>query len=126
MVGYFASWTFRFRGKSRRLVALAECFLDDPGRGLSAPHIGRATGIGLYETARMLNDTPELFVKLPRRADGITRYRLASSVAARGRDGIADFIAGNARRESWIFYLLMTSALLVALVVLLAFVPQVL
>ena len=126
MTSYFASWTFRFRGKTRRLLALVDRFLAEPDKGLSPAQLGRDAGIALYDAARMLDQTPELFVKLPRRGDGITRYRLASSIAARGEAGIADFVRRQARRESWIFYLLGCGALLLAAVILLALVPQLL
>ena len=125
MGSYFASWTFRFRGKTGRLLKLVDCFLQQPGGGLSPAHLGREAGIALYDTARMLDQTPELFVKLPRRGDGITRYRLASSVAARGQDGIVELVRRHARRENWIFYLLVAAAALLTLVVLLALVPNV-
>lgn len=126
MASYFVSWTFRFRGKSGRLLALVDCFLDEPGKGLSPAHLGREAGIALYDAAQMLDQTPELFVKLPRRGDGITRYRLASSVAARGKDGIAQLVRRHVRRENLVFYLLAASAALLALVILLALVPHLL
>ena len=123
MASYFVSWTFRFRGKSGRLLRLVECFLEEPGKGLSPAHLGREAGVPLYDAARMLDQTPELFVKLPGRGDGITRYRLASSVAARGEDGIEALIRGNARRESWLYYALLTIALLLAAVAVMAVLP---
>ena len=126
MASYFVSWTFRFRGKTGRLLKLVDCFLDEPAKGLSPAHLGRETGIALYDTARMLDQTPELFVKLPRRGDGITRYRLASSVAARGEEGIVNLVRRHARRENWLFYLLAAAAALLTLVVLLALAPHLL
>ena len=126
VASYFTAWRFRFRGKTRRLLTLVDCFLAEPEKGLSPAHLGREAGIALYDAAQMLDQTPELFVKLPRRGDGITRYRLASSVAARGEAGIADFVRQQARRESWIFYLLGCGALLLAAVILLALAPQLL
>lgn len=126
MASYFVSWTFRFRGKTGRLLKLVDCFLDEPAKGLSPAHLGRETGIALYDAARMLEQTPELFVKLPRRGDGITRYRLASSVAARGEEGIVNLVRRHARRENWLFYLLAAAAALLTLVVLLALAPHLL
>ena len=124
MASYFVSWTFRFRGKTGRLLKLVDCFLDEPAKGLSPAHLGRETGIALYDAVRMLEQTPELFVKLPRRGDGITRYRLASSVAARGEEGIVNLVRRHARRENWLFYLLAAAAALLTLVVLLALAPH--
>lgn len=123
VTSYFVAWTFRFRGKTTRLLALVDCFLKEPDRGLAAPYLARQSGIAMYDTVRMLNQTPELFVKLPGRGDGITRYRLASSVAARGEQGIEAWVAGQARRESWIYYALLTMALLLFVVAVLAVAP---
>lgn len=126
MASYLQTWTFRFRGKTGRLLRLVDCFLRDPHRGLAPAHLGREAGLPIYETARLLDQTPELFVKLPRRGDGVTRYRLASAAAARGEDGIAELVRRHARFESWIFYLLVATAVLLALVVLLALAPHLL
>ena len=123
MASYFVSWTFRFRGKTQRLLAIVGCFLNEPNKGLSPTHIGRESGISMYDTVRILDQTPELFVKLPGRGDGITRYRLASSVAARGEEGIEALIHSNARRESWLYYALLTMALLLAAVAVMAVLP---
>ena len=120
---YFVSWTFRFRGKTERLRAIVGCFLAEPNKGLSPTRIGRDAGISMYDTVRILDQTPELFVKLPGRGDGITRYRLASSVAARGEEGIDALIRSNARRESWLYYALLTIALLLAAVAVMAVLP---
>ena len=123
MASYFVSWTFRFRGKADRLLAIVECFLNKPNKGLSPTQVGRECGIAMYDVVRILDQTPELFVKLPGRGDGITRYRLASSVTARGEEGIEALIRHNARRESWLYYGLLTIVLLFATVAVLAILP---
>ena len=120
---YFAAWTFRFRGKTKRLLALVDCFLQKPNEGLSPTYLSRRTGVAIYDVARMLDRTPELFVKLPGRGDGITRYRLASSVAARGEEGIVALIERNARRESWIHSALLAIAVLLLAVMVLTIAP---
>ena len=79
---------FRFRGKLRRLAQIYQCFLDHPAVGLHPTQIARYTGIGFQEVSARLDATPELFVKLPRRPDGITRYRLTSTTAARSREEV--------------------------------------
>lgn len=123
MTRLFASWSFRFRGKTDRLLAIVECFLKEPNKGLSPIEVGRGSGLGTYDAARILERTPELFVKLPGRGDGITRYRLASSMAARGDAGIDTWIRRNARRESWLCYALLTMALLFAATAVMAMLP---
>ena len=125
-VGILTAWTFRFRGKTQRILAIVDCFQKTPKKGLSPAYVGRESGVAMYDTVQILDQTPELFVKLPGRGDGITRYRLASSVAARGEAGIQDLVERNARRESWIYYGLLTAALLLALVAVLAVVPPLL
>ena len=112
---------FRFRGKLRRLARIYQCFLDNPGVGLHPTQIARHTGIGFQEVSARLEATPELFVKLPRRPDGITRYRLTSATAARSREEVEKFLISAARKESLILYafgaMVMTILLIVAILV---------
>ena len=112
---------FRFRGKLRRLARIYQCFLDHPGVGLHPTQIARHTGIGFQEVSARLEATPELFVKLPRRPDGITRYRLTSSTAARSREEVEKFLISAARKESLILYafgaMVMTILLIVVILV---------
>ena len=75
--------SFRFRGKLRRLTDIYFCFLDNEGKALHPTQIARQTGIGFSEVNARLESTPELFVRLPKRPDGITRYRLTSATAAK-------------------------------------------
>jgi hypothetical protein len=96
--------SFRFRGKVNRLKDIYRCFLDHPATGLHPTQIARFTGVSFTEVNRRLEATPELFVKLPRRPDGITRYRLTSSTAARSEEQIDAFIDGQARKEGWLLY----------------------
>ncbi len=123
MASYFDSWTFRFRGKTGGLLAIVDCFLAEPDKGLSPAYIGRQIGMPIYDAVRLLAQTPELFVKLPSRGDGITRYRLASSVTARGKEGVYALVQRNARRETWIYYALLAIGLLFALVAIMAIAP---
>ena len=102
MFGLFP-FTFRFRGKVRALFDLYRCFLAHPGKGLHPTQISRQTGIGFMRVLAMLDRTPELFVRLPKR-DGLTRYRLTSAMAAREPEDVERFLTGQARRESLILY----------------------
>ncbi|MBX3708073.1 MAG: hypothetical protein KF911_15715 [Pseudomonadales bacterium] len=95
---------FRFRGKVGRLTDIYRCFLDHPGVGLHPTQIARHTGISFAEVNVRLQRTPELFVKLPKRADGITRYRLTSSTAAQSQDDVEAFLASAARKETLVLY----------------------
>lgn len=100
----FIPISFRFRGKLKRLADIYQCFLDHPNQGLHPTQIARHTGLSFAEVNNRLNATPELFVKLPRRKDGITRYRLTSSTAARSPEEVEQFLLRQARRESLLLY----------------------
>ena len=102
MFGLFP-FTFRFRGKVRRLFDMYRCFLANPGQGLHPTQISRQTGIGFMPVMRLLDRTPELFVRLPKR-DGLTRYRLTSAMAARQPEEVERFLSTQARRETLILY----------------------
>lgn len=121
-----APWTFRFRGRTGLILAIVDSFLNEPNKGLAPTHIAREAGLPVYDVVRTLRRTPELFVKLPGRGDGITRYRLASSVAARGGEQIEALIERHARRETWLFYGLVLIGALLLTVVMMVFVPTVL
>ena len=95
---------FRFRNKLNRLRDMVQCFRQNPGIGLHPTQIARLTGISFAEVVRRLEATPELFVKLPRRPDGITRYRLTSTTAAKSAADVEKFLVNSARRESFLLY----------------------
>jgi len=96
--------SFRFRGKTGRLNDIYQCFIDHPGVGLHPTQISRHTGIGFAEVNKRLEATPELFVKLPKRPDGITRYRLTTTIATRSPEEVEALIAAGARKESLMLY----------------------
>ena len=111
-------FNFRFRGKVRRLFELYRCFLANPGKGLHPAQLARQTGIALVVVLRLLDATPELFVRLPKR-DGLTRYRLTTAMSARQPEQVEQFLSGQARRESLILYALgvmVLCALLIAVI----------
>ncbi len=108
---------FRFRGKLRRLEDIHQCFRDHPDEALHPTQIARYTGLSFAEVDNRLQATPELFVKLPRRKDGLTRYRLASSMAARSPEEVERFLQNQARRESLMLYATGAMLLLLLLIV---------
>lgn len=68
-----------------------------------------------------LDDTPELFIKLPKR-DGLTRYRMATSMASQSSEEIEAYIHRAARSETMTLYAVGAIALaVVAMVVVLTF-----
>lgn len=121
----FIPITFRFRGKLKRLADIYQCFLDHPDTGLHPTQIARHTGIPFAEVHARLQQTPELFVKLPGRGDGITRYRLTSSTAARAPEEVEKFLVAQARKESLMLYAVGTMLLCLLLIVVILVGPAV-
>jgi len=118
-------FSFRFRGKTARLNDIYQAFVDHPGAGLHPTQIARYTGISFAEVTRRLEATPELFVKLPKRPDGVTRYRLTSAMAARSQDEVEDYIAAAARKETLMLYALGTMLVCLLLIVAILVAPAV-
>ncbi len=117
MIIGFVPISFRFRGKLRRIEDIYHCFREHPGVGLHPTQISRYTGMGFAEVNVRLNATPELFVKLPRRPDGITRYRLTTTITVKSPEEVARFLVLAARRESFILYAMGVMLLCVMLIV---------
>jgi hypothetical protein len=113
----FIPITFRFRGKLNRIREIYQCFLDHPDKGLHPTQIARHTGLSFAEVNNRLNATPELFVKLPGRRDGITRYRLTTSSAARSPEDIEKFLKNQALKETLLLYSVGSMVLILALIV---------
>jgi hypothetical protein len=113
----FIPITFRFRGKLNRIREIYQCFLEHPDKGLHPTQIARHTGLSFAEVNNRLNATPELFVKLPGRKDGITRYRLTTSSAARSPEDIEKFLKTQALKETLLLYSVGSMVLILALIV---------
>ncbi|MFU8815316.1 MAG: hypothetical protein ACNA7W_08215 [Pseudomonadales bacterium] len=109
--------SFRFRGKLRRIRDIYHCFLEHPDKALHPTQIARYTGISFAEVNTRLQATPELFVKLPKRQDGITRYRLTTSTTARSPEEIDKFLEQQARKETLLLYAVGAMVLGLALIV---------
>lgn len=113
----FIPITFRFRGKERKLEDIYRCFRENPDTGLHPTQIARQTGMGFAEVNARLEATPELFVRLPKRPDGITRYRLTSSTTVKSDDEVLEFLGASARKESLLVYASGTMVLCLLLIV---------
>lgn len=98
------AFKFRFRGKTQRLYTLYECFHARPDEALHPVQVSRLTGFGVAEVSSRLDNTPELFVRLPRRPDGLTRYRLTSTTSAKSPEQVEAMLQSGARSESITFY----------------------
>lgn len=115
--------SFRFRGKLRRLALIYDCFHRNSGVALHPAQIARQTGISLAETNNRLSTTPEMFVKLPRRPDGLTRYRLSSAKTLMTPEEVEKFLIQSARKESLLLYAVGGMVLCLLLIVLIVVVP---
>ena len=102
---------FRFRGKAGRILAIYHSFCDHDERSLHPIQISRETGLDLITVKRILDQTNELFMKLPGRGDGITRYALPSSVFAMTQEEVEAMVAKHARMENWVFWTIWASIL---------------
>ena len=118
-------FSFRFRGKNQQILALYQNFLDHPGQGLHPKELSRMTGIPMLDVVSRMDKTPELFVKLPGRRDGLTRYRLTTTATARAVTEIEQLIEQQVRRESWLYYAFMAMIFLVFLVAVMAIAPAI-
>lgn len=116
---------FRFRGKSRLLLDIYYCFIEQGGPALHPTQIAKHTGISFAEVARRLDATPELFVRLPSRAGDVTRYRINTSTAARSAEEVEALIQQNVQRESMLFYSLVSMVFLTLVIVVLTIAPNV-
>jgi len=106
---------FRFRGKTRSLIAICAAFRAHPDRGLHPAQIARFTGLPINQVHDRLNRTPELFVRLPPR-EGITRYRLATSLAILSPEALETRILKAARAETLTLYAIV--AIVIAIITL--------
>ncbi len=116
-------FNFRFRGKTNRLLDMYDCFVANSEHALHPTQVARLTSYSFAEVNARLEATPELFVKLPRRPDGITRYRLTSATTARTPDEVEAFVKAAARRESLVFYSIVTMIVFIFSIVLILAVP---
>lgn len=117
-------FSFRFRGKVRRILDIYFCFIDEGNVALHPTQIARNTGISFAEVARRLDATPELFVKLPKR-DGITRYRITTSASTRTPEETETLLHKYAQRESWLLYAFGTMVFAMLAIVVLTIAPNV-
>ncbi len=111
---------FRFRGRIRRLFEIYLCFLDQAPAALHPAQIAKLTGIPFITVNTHLESLPELFVKLPRRSDGLTRYRLTSAATAQSPEEVEKMLVSGARRESlllWTFGLMILCLFVIVFVI---------
>lgn len=98
------SFSFRIRGRITRLMGIYQLFAKSPETGLHPAQIARAARMSILDVDERLRRTPELFVKIPKRKDGVTRYRLTSAVAGLSEAEVKAMLTHLARRETIMLY----------------------
>ena len=114
----FIPISFRFRGKTHRLNNIYNCFQDNDSKALHPTQISRLTGLSINEVNSCLKKTPELFIRIPRRPDGITRYRLTTTTMALGQEKVEKLLRHQENKESAILYAF--SAIIILLIIVVA------
>ncbi len=117
------TWNFRFRGKVNRLLAIVDCFMEDPGQGLHPTQIAKRTSMTMLDVIERLDATPELFVRLPGRRDGVTRYRLLSSVATLDFEAVETIVLEHAKKEDYVYYAFIIMLILLLGIMVMVFIP---
>jgi len=79
---------------------MCRVFRERPGVGLTASEIADSGDLEYRDVHQRLLDTPELFVRLPKRPDTNVRYRLVSSLAGRSAEQVDRFIEAETRAET--------------------------
>jgi hypothetical protein len=70
-----------------------------------------------------LQRTPELFVRIPKRADGMTRYRLTTAISNLSDKELAAKLNALARRETLVLYAFTSGLILLGAIMLLLIGP---
>jgi hypothetical protein len=89
----------RFYGRQRSLAAICAVFREHPGVGLSASEVAEHAGLGFRDVHQRLADTPELFIRVPKRANTSVRYRLATALVGADPEEVGRVIADATRSE---------------------------
>lgn len=98
--------TPRFRGRTDHLFAIYACIKQAPPPGVHPGQIAREIGVDLRVVAETLDGMPELFLKIPRSRDRLTRYRLTPQINVKARDEVEVYLQRAATRETMILYAL--------------------
>ncbi|MBM4203479.1 MAG: hypothetical protein FJ194_04925 [Gammaproteobacteria bacterium] len=109
---------FRYRGKVRRLFDIYLSFKDNGGNAMHPMEVARMANCSMQEASARLADTPELFIRVPKRPDGLTRYRLSSQLAGKTPEEVEALIKQHSKRETLILYSLGVMLILLLIIAL--------
>ena len=117
-------FSFRYRGKTKQIISLYECFVDNAGQAMHPAQLARVTGTSMIDVMRRLDATHEVFIKLPKK-NGITRYRLTTSISALKKKQVEKILVNKEKKETFLFYSFITGTLLVFIISIMAIAPSI-
>ncbi len=113
----------RYRKHKALILEIYEIFVDSPKRLLHPIEISRECGLHMLDVIEILESAPEIFLRLPSTRQSVTKYGLRPSIAVQSQAEIEQFIARRAKRETYLFFAVVSIVVLVFVVVALSTVP---
>lgn len=117
-------FSFRFRGKTKQIISLYECFVDNAGQAMHPAQLARATSTSMIDVMGRLDATHEVFIKLPKK-NGITRYRLTTSISTLNLEQVEMLLVSKEKKETFFFYAFITGTFLTFLISIMAIAPSI-
>lgn len=116
----------RYRKRKALILEIYEIFVDSPKRLLHPIEISRECGLHMLDVIEILESAPEIFLRLPSTRQSVTKYGLRPSIAVQSQAEIEQFIIKRAKKETYLFYAVVSIVVLVFVVVALSTVPYLL
>lgn len=120
----FGMSIFRYRKRTETIITVFLCFAESEKRRLHPTEVAREAGMQMGSAVRLMDQIHEIFLKLPRGADGLTYYALRPSVSAQPPDDVIRMVNRKAMRETILFYSWISLITLMLVVVALASYPS--
>lgn len=120
----FGMSIFRYRKRTETIITVFLCFAESEKRRLHPMEVAREAGMQMGSAVRLMDQIHEIFLKLPRGADGLTYYALRPSVSAQSPDDVIRMVNRKAMRETILFYSWVSLITLMLVVVALASYPS--
>ncbi|HAO54245.1 MAG TPA: hypothetical protein DCR03_01455 [Gammaproteobacteria bacterium] len=117
-------FNFRYRGKTKQIISLYECFVNNAGQAMHPAQLARVTHASMIDVMRRLDATHEVFIKLPKK-NGITRYRLTTSISTLSKKQVETMLMSKEKKETLFFYAFITGTLLVFVISIMAIAPSI-
>jgi len=117
-------FNFRYRGKTKQIISLYECFVNNAGQAMHPAQLARVTHASMIDVMRRLDATHEVFIKLPKK-NGITRYRLTTSISTLSKKQVETMLMSKEKKETLFFYAFISGTLLVFVISIMAIAPSI-